>query len=242
MKILVVDSVPVACSTLARGLKETLGRETLCASSTIEVLRCLRKEKDAIAVIVYSLELGPDEGLSFIQKIREHCMAATIRVPRVLVRCPGELTGGYEDRFRDLDAECLLFGLVQQVYAKVRRMLFNAMCEKGRPTIIVDRSGPEPRFFIRGAARSWSIPCGPRLIPIFNYLAIHCGTELSTRTLAEIADITEGSVRVYLNRLRARYDETRLKAGVEIPGKEVFRTFRRDGAFVHVLSARVLFR
>jgi len=76
---------------------------------------------------------------------------------------------------------------------------------------------------------------------ILNYLAIHYGTEISTRTLAEVADITEASVRVYLNRLRARFDEARLKVGVEIPGKDVFRTFRRDGAFVHILRARVMF-
>lgn len=241
MKILVVDSLPVACSTLARGLKETLGCEALCASSTNEVLRCLRTQKDGIGVIVYSLELGPNEGLSFVRKVKAHCNAAAIRAPRFLIRTPGPLTGGYETKFRIIGAECLLFGFVQQVYATVRRMLFEAMCEKGRPTIIVDRSQPETRFFILGPARSELILCGPRQIPIFNYAAIHYGTEISTRTLAEVADITEASVRVYWGRLIARFDEARLKAGVEISGKEVFRTFRRDGAFVHLLNARVMF-
>jgi len=154
----VTDSVPAACGTLARGLSQTLGCEALCAASTAEVLRCHRAEKDAIRVIVYSLESGPDEGLSFIRKIKEPCNAAAIRVPRFLVLTPGPLTVGYESRFRTIGADCLLFGFVQQVYATVRRVLFEAMCEKGRPTIIVDRSEPESRFFILGAAGSELIP------------------------------------------------------------------------------------
>lgn len=241
MKILVVDSVPVACSTLACGLKETLGCEALCATSNAEVLRCLRVEKDTVGVLIYSLELGPDEGLSFIRKVREHCKAAAIRVPKFLILTPGPLTGGYESKFRTIGAECLLFGFVQQVYATVRRMLFEAMCEKGKATIIVDRSGLDSKFYILGPARSELILCGPRQIPIFNFATIHYGTEISNRTLAEVADITEPSVRVYWARLIARFDEARLKVGVEIPGKEVFRTFRRDGGYVHVLNARVIF-
>ena len=243
MKILVVDSVPVACSTLARGLKKR--RWAARHFAPHQPTRCydaceLRRTQSGSLSTRWNW--ARIEGLSFLQRVKAHCKAAAIRVPRFLILTPGALTGGYESRLRDLNTECLLFGFVQQVYATVRRMLFEAMCEKGRPTIIVDRSGAEPRFLILGAARSWLIPCGPRLIPIFNYLAIHYGTEISTRTLAEVADITEASVRVYLSRLRTRYDEARLKVGVEISGKEVFRTFRRDGAFVHVLSVRVLFR
>jgi len=241
MKILIVDSLPAASSTLARGLRETLGYESICAASTAEALRRLRVERDAIGVVVHSLELGPDVGLSFIQMVKEQCKAAATRVPRFLVLTPGPLTAGYENRFRIVGAECLLLGFEQQVHATVRRMVFEAVCEKGRPTIIVDHSGPEPKFFILGAARSEYIPCGPRILPILNYLAIHYGTEISTRTLAEVADITEAYLRVYMRRLRARYDEARLRVGVEIPGKAVFRTFRRDGAYVHVLLARVMF-
>jgi hypothetical protein len=48
---------------------------------------------------------------------------------------------------------------------------------------------------------------------MFNHMAIHYGTEISTRTLAEVTDVTEASVRVYLNRPRVRYDEARLKVG-----------------------------
>jgi hypothetical protein len=59
--------------------------------------------------------------------------------------------------------------------------------------------------------------------------------------LAEVADISEPYVRVYLHRLKSRYDQARMKVGVGIQGKEVFRTFRRDGGYVHVLSARVMF-
>jgi hypothetical protein len=241
MKILVEDSLPVACFDLARGLKETLGCPALCASSTAEALRCLKIEKDAIGVIIFTLDLGPDEGLSFIQKVKEHCNAEAIRVPRFLVLSPGPLTAGYESRFRIIGAECLLLGFRQQVYATVRRMIFEILCEKGRSTIIVDRTGSEPKCFILGAACSELILCGPRLLPILIFMAVHFGTEISTRTLAEVADIREAWVRVYLSRLRTRYDEARLKVGVEIPGREVFRTFRRDGGFVHVLNARVIF-
>jgi len=241
MKILAVDSLQVACSTLARGLKVTLGCEAFCALSTAEALQCLGIEKDAIGVIILSLEMGPDAGLSFIQDVKEFCKAAALRVPRFLVLTPGPLIAGYESRFRVIGAECLLFGYEEQVYATVRRMMFEAVCEKGRPTIVVDRSGQHLRFFILGVARAELIRCGPRLLLILNYLAIHYGTEISTRTLAEVADITEAWVRVYMRRLRNRFDEARLMVGVEIPGKEVFRTFRRDGGFVHMLSARVMF-
>ena len=59
--------------------------------------------------------------------------------------------------------------------------------------------------------------------------------------MAEAADISLGYVRVYLNRIRAVYDKTRIIVGVDIPGVEVFWTGRKDGAYVHVLKARVLF-
>jgi hypothetical protein len=241
-KILIVDSQPVACSALARGLKQKLGCEVLCTSLPHEAMRCLRVEKDSVGVIVYTLELGPETGLSFVRTIKEHCKAEAIRIPKFLVLTPGELTGGYEGRFQINGAECLLLGYEKQVCSTVRRMMSQSACEKGRPTIIVDRSESEPRFFVLGGALLELIACGPRLIPILNYLAIHYGTEISTRTLAEVADITEASVRVYLSRLRTRYDEARLKVGIEIPGKEVFRTFRRDGDNVHMLDARVKFR
>jgi len=241
MMVLVVDSISAATSPLARGIKNSLRCEVSCASSPQEALRRLRTEKDTIGVIVHSLELGPDAGLSFIQAVREHCRTAAIRVPRFLVLTPGPLTAAYDSRFRIMGAECLLLGFEQQVYASIRRIIFESVCEKGRPTIIVDRSGPEARFVLLGVARSELIRCGPRLLLILNYLAIHSGTEISTRTLAEVADITEAWVRVYMRRLRSRFDEARLMVGVEIPGKEVFRTSRRDGGFVHMLSARVMF-
>ena len=241
MKIIVVDSLPVSCSTLARGLRETSGYEALCAASAAEALSCLRIEKDSIGLIILSLEMGPETGLLFIQTTKEYCKAQAIRVPRFLVLTPGPLTAGYENRFRIIGAECLLLGFEQQVHATVRRMMFETVCEKGKPTIIVDRSGPDPKFFLLGPARSELIRYGPRLLPIINYMAIHYGTEISTRRLAEVADITQPSIRVYLNRLRARFDEARLKVGVEILGKQVFCTIRRDGAFVHILRARLRF-
>jgi len=241
MKILVIDSLAVARFTLAKELRETLRREVLCAASIQESLNVLQVEKDAIGVIILALELGPEAGISFIQKIREFCNAAAIRVPRFLVLTPGPLRGGYENRFRIIGAECLLYGYVQQVCATVQRMIFEALSENGRATIFVDRSGSDPRFRLFGTASSELIRCGPRLLPMMNYFAIHFGTELSTLTLAEMANITVSSVKVYLRRLRARFDEAKIKVGVEIPGSEVFCTLRRDGAFVHILRARVLF-
>jgi hypothetical protein len=241
MKILVVDSLPVACSTLARELNKTLRYEALCASSTAESLRFLQIEKDAITVIVHSLEMGPDAGISFIQTIREFCIAASIRVPRFVVLSPGPLTGRYIKRFRILNAVYLLHGFVQQVCETVKELIDDALCEKGRPTILVDRLGPASQFSLLGAATSELIRYGPRVLPMMNFFAIHFGTELSTLTLAEVADITAAYVRVYMGLLRAGFDQARVKVGVEIPGREVFCTFRRDGAHVHVLRARVLF-
>jgi hypothetical protein len=243
-----VDSLPVAGLTLARGLKETLGYEVIRASSTAEALRCLRTEQDRIGVIILALETGPDAGLSFVRNVKDYCEAAAIRIPRFLNLSPGPLGSNYErnaaheNKFRIAGAECLLLGFEQQVHATVRRMMFESVCEKGTPTIIVDRCGPGTRFFVLGPARAELIPCGPRLVPIFNCMAIHYGTEISTRTLAEVADITDRYVRVYMHRLKSRYDQARKKVGVEILGKEVFRTFRRDGAHVHMLNARVKFR
>jgi hypothetical protein len=245
MKVLVVDSISAASSPLGRGINKTLGCGVLCASSPQDALHLLRTEKDRISVIVHSLELGPEAGLSFIQQIKEYCKAAAIRVPRFVALTPGPLPPGdgrYESLFRIMDVECLHQGNEPQLHTIVSRMMFESACEKGRPTIIVDRSEPETRFFILGAARSQLILCGPSLIPIFNYVAIHFGTAISTRTLAEVADKTEASVRVYWGRLIARFDEARLKVGVEIPGKDAFHTFRRDGAYVHMLCARVKFR
>ena len=244
MKILVVDSISAASSPLARGINRALGHEVLCASSPREALRRLRTEKDRIGVIVHSLELGPEAGLAFIQQVREHCKIAAIRVPKFLVLSPGPLPPGdgrYESIFRIMGAECLLHGYEEQTCATVCRMIFESACEKGRATIVVDRSDLLPRFFTPGPVGLEPIPCGPRLIPIFNHMAVHYGTEIATPTLADLADITEASVRVYLSRLRARFDEARLRVGGGISGKEVFRTVRRDGGYVHLLNARVKF-
>jgi hypothetical protein len=120
-------------------------------------------------------------------------------------------------------------------------MVFEAACEKGKPTIIVDRSGPIIKFYLLGPGDRELIGYGPRLVPMMNYYAINFGTELSTSILAEAADITDSSVKVYIKRLREGFDEARIKVGVEIPGRSVFCTRRKDGAFVHVLRARVVF-
>jgi len=76
---------------------------------------------------------------------------------------------------------------------------------------------------------------------MMNYFAVNFCTELSTLMLADITEITPDYVRVYLKRLRDRFDEARLRVGVETPGKDVFCTRRRDGAFVHILKAHVRF-
>jgi hypothetical protein len=241
MKILVVDSVPIASSTLASYLRKVLGYDVLCASSATETLQWLTIEKDVIGVVIVFLDIPPGAGLASVQRIREFCSAAALRIPRFLILTPGPIAPGYESKFRIAGAECLLYGFMQQVQVTVRRMLFEVLCEKGRATILVDRSGPDSKFLVSGVVRPELISCGCRLLPILNRFAVSCGTELSTLTLAEVADITVGSVRVYLSRLRARFDEARIKVGVNTPGSEVFCTRRKDGAFVHVLTARVIF-
>jgi hypothetical protein len=241
MKILVVDSAHVSCSTLASDLKKELGHEAIPAITPAEALRWLSIELDVIGVVVVTLELGPDAGLSFIRKVREFCNSAAIRVPKFLVLTPGPLPDHYEERFQIMDAVCLLYGYWPQTLVTVHRLISKTLSEKGRPTISVDRSGPDSKFLVLGSSRPELISCGPRLLPMMNNFVINFGTELSTSTLAEVSDITLSSVRVYLNRLRARYDEARIKVGIDMPGREVFCTRRKDGAFVHVLKARVIF-
>jgi hypothetical protein len=241
VKILVMDSIPAACLTLARGLNETLGHETRCASSTVEALRWLKIEKDAIGVVVFFLEADPETGLSFIRKIRDFSEAAAYRPPCFVALTPGTLRDGYEGRLRAMRAECLLHGNVQQVYSTVRRLIFDATCERGRPTIVVDRSGRYTKFNLLGPAHSVLLPYVPSLLPTMNYFAVNFGTLLSISMLAEASDITIGTGRVYVKRLRDGYDEVRAEAGVDIPGQEVFYTSRKGGAFVYTLKARVLF-
>jgi hypothetical protein len=241
MKILVVDSVAAACSSLAHGLKEALGNETLCASSAAEALCWFQVERDSIGVVIFFLETDPNSGFSFIRKIQDFCQAMTIRRPRFLVLTPGPLTAGFDSRFRTIGAECILYGFAQQLYATARRLIFEAICENKKTTILVDRTGLESKFLVVGPARPELISCGHRLLPMMNCFAINFGTELSTLDLADAAEIAIASVRVYLSRLRARYDEARMKVGVDVPGREVFCTRRKDGAFVHILRARVLF-
>jgi len=74
-----------------------------------------------------------------------------------------------------------------------------------------------------------------------NHFAINFGMEIPTETLAEVAEITISSVKVYLRRLRAGFEVSSRRAGLYISGENVFCTFRKDGAFVHMLRARVLF-
>lgn len=241
MKILVVDSVHAACITLARGITANLRFEALCASSTMEALARLEMERDTISLIVLNLELGPEAGLVFLETIREFCRAAVLRTPRFLILTPGAMTDRYEERFGTFGAQCLLQGYAKQTFASIRKLVVEANRARSKVTILVNRSWPESRFLVLGSARSELIACGPRLHPLMNYFAVNFGTELSTISLAEVADIAVASVRVYLARLRARYDEARSKIGIDIPGSSVFFTERKDGSYVHMLRARVLF-
>lgn len=241
MKILIIDSVHAACITLARGIKANLGFDAVCASSTLEALVRLEVERDTISLIVLNLELGPDAGLLFLEAVRQFCRASVIRTPKFLILTPGALTPGYEERFGIFGAQCLLQGYAMQTYASIRKLIFVANCAQGKVTILVNRSWPESQFLILGTARSELIACGPKIHPLMNYFAVNFCTELSTAGLAEVADIALASVRVYLARLRARYDEARLRVGIDTPGTSVFFTKRKDGGYVHMLRARVLF-
>lgn len=240
MKILVVDSVPAAQAALVRDLKEVLGIETL-AGSNEEVKGLFEMHKDAIGIIAIFLDQGPERGIALIREIQDSSCAAMFRRPRFLVLTPGNLTPAYESRLRAMGVECLVHGYPKQLHATMHRMLFEAKCEQGRATIIIERSGERPKFFFLGPARRERISCGPRLVEMMNYLAINFGTEVSTESLAEIAGITMSSVKVYLKRLRTRIELAGRKAGLEVSGDEVLCTFRKDGGYVHVFRARVLF-
>ena len=241
MKILVMDSISAAGATIARDLTKTLGHCTLYTSSPDDVLHRLKSEKDAVGIIIFFLETNPETGLAFLQKVREFCAFATILCPRFLALTPGSLSPGYRHKFRAFGARCIVYGFPAELYATVSEMIFEIKCENGKPTIVVDRAAHRTKFWLLGPAGRELIAIGPRQLPLMNYFAINYGLELSTADLAEAIESTLVSIRVYLDRLRRKYDEAAQKVGVTIAGKDVFYTIRNDGGFVHVLRARVLF-
>lgn len=240
MKLLVVDSIYAAGETIARDLTKALGHCTLYCSSSDEAYDRLKSERDALGVVVFFLEESPETGLVFVRKVLEFCSIAAIRCPRFLVLTSGNLLG-YRRRFRALGAHCILYGYPEELYASVREMVFEVVYEKNLPTIIVDRSGHKTGFWLLGPAGRELITIGPRQRRLMNFVAVNHGVELSTADLAEAIDATLVSIRVYLDRLRERFNEAAQKVGVLIAGKDVFCTFRKDGSFVHLLRARVLF-
>lgn len=241
MKLLVMDSISAAGATIAHDLTRTLGHHTAYASCPDEVFMRLKCEKDAVGIIVFFLEAIPEMGLAFVRNVREFCSFSAIRCPRFLVLTPGNLRRGYRCKFRTFGAECIVYGFPEQLYATAGEMVFEAICENGKPTIVVERVAHRTEFWLLGPAGRELFSVGSRLLPMMNYFAIHFGTELSTADLAEATETTLVSVRVYLDRLRERFDEAARKVGVTIAGKDVFCTFRKDGGFMHVLRARVLF-
>ena len=241
MRILVLDSVDAAGATIAHDLNQEFHVEAICGNSIDGAHRFFETHRDSIGIIVKFLDEDPEKGIVFIREIEEGCRIAEIRCPHFLFLTPGHLSAAYNSRFRAMGAECLVFGFPKQLQATVRRMMFETRCSNGKATIIVDRSEGCARFYLLGPAKREMISHGPRLTGILNYLAINFGVEISTEKLAEIAGITVSSVKVYLQRLRAAIELAARNAGSPVPGQEVLCTFRKDGAFVHVLRARVLF-
>jgi hypothetical protein len=236
-----MDSISAAGATIAHDLTRKLGHHTAYASCADEVFRYLKSEQDAVGIIVFFLEAIPEVGVAFVRKVREFCSFAAIRCPRFLVLTPGNLRLGYRHKFRTFGAECIVYGFPEQLYATAGEMIFEATCENGKPTFVVERMAHNTKFWLLGPAGRELIAIGPRQFSILNCFAINFGTELSTADLAESADITLASVRVYLDRLRERFNEAAQKVGVTIAAHDVFCTFRKDGGFVHLLRARVLF-
>jgi hypothetical protein len=241
VKLLVMDSMPAAADVIANDLGRALNLQVFHASCQNEAMRRIEVERDTVGVLVFFLETHPERGLSFIRDVKELCEALAIRSPDFIVLTPGDLDAGYLKRFRMVGAECRVYGFPRELSATVRRMIHERSCENGKPTIVVERGVPRTRFHLLGPAGRELLSYGHRLLPMMNAFAINFGVELSTNELAEAADILSGSVKVYLMRLRAGYDEAREKVGVKIPGNVVFCTMRKDGGFVHVLRARVVF-
>jgi len=241
VKLLVFDSITAAGATIAHDLTRKLGHHTTYASSVDEVFGHLKSEKDAVGIIVFFLEAIPEVGVAFVRKVREFCSLAAIRCPRFLVLTPGNLRRGYSRRFRALGAHCIVYGFPEELYATAGEMVFEATCENGMPTIVVERVAHNTKFWLLGPSDRELIAIGPRQFQIMNCFAINYRTELSTADLAETADKTLASIRVYLERLRDRFDEAAQRVGVTVAGKNVFCTVRKDGGFVHILRARVLF-
>jgi hypothetical protein len=241
MRLLVLDSISAAGVTLARDLTNELGHNTHYVSSAELAFEELESGRGAVGLIVFFLETTPDAGIDFVRKVREFCSYAAIPCPRFLVRTPGNLPPGYLRRFRALAAECVVCGFPKQLYATAKEMVFETICENGKPTIVAERVAHQLRFWILGPAGRELLAIGPRLFRLMNFFSINFGMELSTVQLAEAADLTLAYVRVYLNRLRQRFDEAAMNAGLTISGKDVFCTYRKDGGFVHVMRAKVLF-
>jgi hypothetical protein len=241
VKILVMDSISAAGTTIARDLNTALGLQTVHVPNVEGALDECTREKDGIGIVVFFLEADAEAGLSFIRHMRDFFESAHLHCPRFVVLTPGNIAPGYVGRFRDLGAECLVYGFPAQLIATVRWLIFQSRIEKGRPTIVVERTRYGIKFWLHGPSTRVLIGYGPRLLALMNFLAVNFGIELSTASLAEAAEIDVQAVRVYLARLRAGYDEARTKAGVASSATDVFRTRRKDGGWVHVLSARIVF-
>lgn len=181
---------------------------------------------------------------AFIREVRDLCLFAAFCCPRILVTTPGGLSRrylGFRRRFKGSGAHCIVAGNPGELYASIEEIISEETCENGMPTIIVEREAYRTKFWLLGPAGRELIAIGSRQVPLVNYFAINFRTELSTVDLAEAADTALEYIRVYLERIRERFDEAAGKAGTTIAGKDVFCTFRKDGAFVYVLRARVLF-
>ena len=92
--------------------------------------------------------------------------------------------------------------------------------------------------YLQGRMQGVEMAYGDRLTTLFEALALN-PRWFSTRQLADELEISRNSVKVYFARLRQEYDSKRQIAGVDVPGSEVFRSVRVNGAWLHRLSARI---
>ncbi|HZP07064.1 MAG TPA: hypothetical protein VFB43_19350 [Terracidiphilus sp.] len=152
MKILLVDPIPAAGAAIAGSLRDAIRHETLHATSSDSALKVLEVQKDSIGIIVKFLDYGPEDGISFIQEVHEFSRIAAIRCPKVVLLTPGDLSASYESRFRSSGAECIVYGYPKQLRATVKRLMFESRCENGKSTIVVDRRGGIPQFYVLGPA------------------------------------------------------------------------------------------
>lgn len=239
MNILLIEAASTDLPLFTAYLRRKLSCRISHAESIEEALQRLVEQNGSVDFAIVTADTNPHLALKYIQMIRDFAEGAGIRHPQsvLLSWTPlSERNSVCLRKCRALGIRYLLRRYPEQVAEEIRQMAQEGVLPNGT-TVRVVRSQCHVRFHLIGSGQEVEWRLGPKLLELLSYFANHRHSRAhTTAMIAEATGIRRNWVRIYMDRLRKAFDETKQEVGLTSYGKDVFRTTLEPGGFLHHVS------